>query len=59
MTVPVDKNHRPKDFVKLAKYRIEIDRKWLLKTKVIPSVVRALGILKNKRNQETPRRHTR
>ena len=62
MTVPADKNVAIKEFEKLAKYKdleIEIGRMWNLKTKVVPVVVGALGVVKkgtNKRLEDIPGR---
>ena len=50
VAVPADKNLAVKEFEKLAKYKdleIEISKMWHMKTKVIPVVIGALGMIKN------------
>ena len=47
--VPADKNISLKEFQKLSKYKdleIEVTKMWKLKTKTIPVVIRALGMIK-------------
>ena len=49
MSVAADRNISVKEYNKLAKYKdleIEIHRVWQLKTKTLPIVVGALGMLK-------------
>lgn len=54
MSVPSDRNVSAKVFEKLAKYKdleIEVEKMWHLKTKTIPVVVGALGLIKKGTNQ--------
>ena len=47
--VPADKNISLKEFQELSKYKdleIEVTKMWKLKTKTIPVVIRALGMIK-------------
>ena len=49
MNVPSDSNISAKDFEKLSKYKdleIEISKIWKRKTKTMPVIVRALGMIK-------------
>ena len=49
VTVPADKNIFLKEFQKLFKYKdleIKVTKMWKLKTKTIPVVIRALGMIK-------------
>ena len=49
VTVPADKNISLKEFQKLSKYKdleIEVTKMWKLKTKTIPVVIGALGMIK-------------
>ena len=49
MSVPSDNNVTAKVFEKLSKYKdleIEVEKMWHLKTKTIPVVVGALGLIK-------------
>ena len=50
MSVPSDSNISAKEFEKLRKYKdleIEIAKMWQMKTKTIPVIFGALGIIKN------------
>ena len=50
MAVPSDQNMSLNEFQKVSKYRdleIEVTKMWKLKTKVIPEVIGALGMIKN------------
>ena len=50
MAVPSDQNMSLNEFQKVSKYRdleIEVTKMWKLKTKVIPVVIGALGMIKN------------
>ena len=49
MSVPSDSNISAKEFEKLSKYKdleIEIAKMWKMKTKTIPVVIGALGMIK-------------
>ena len=49
VAVPADKNVSLKEFRKLSKYKdleIEVTKMWKLKTKTIPVVIGALGMIK-------------
>ena len=49
VAVPADKNISLKEFQKLSKYKnleIEVTKMWKLKTKTIPVVIEALGMVK-------------
>ena len=49
MSVPSDSNISAKEFEKLSKYKdleIEIAKMWKMKTKTIPVIVGALGMIK-------------
>ena len=49
MSVPSDRNISAKAFEKLSKYKdleIEVQKMWHLKTKTLPVVVGALGLIK-------------
>ena len=49
VVVPADKNISLKEFQKLSKYKdleIEVTKMWKLKTKTIPVVIGALGMIK-------------
>ena len=49
MAVPSDQNISLKEFQKLSKYKdleIEVTKMWKLKTKIIPVVIGALGMIK-------------
>ena len=49
MSVPSDKNISAKEFEKPSKYKdlkIEIAKMWKMKTKIIPVIVGALGMIK-------------
>ena len=49
VVVPSDQNNSLKEFQKLSKYKdldIEVTKMWKLKTKIIPVVIGALGMIK-------------
>ena len=49
MSIPCDNNISAKEFDKLSKYKdlqIEIEKMWHLKTRIIPVIVGALGVIK-------------
>ena len=60
MSVPSDSNISAKEFEKLSKYKdmeIEIAKMWKMKTRIIPVIVGALGLIKKgtqKYVNETP-----
>lgn len=58
MACPADCNIATKEFEKLSKYKdleIEIEKMWKLKTRIIPVVIGALGIIKNGTKQHIER----
>ena len=51
VAVPSDENISLKEFQKLSKYKdleIEVTKMWKLKTKIIPAVIGALGMIKKR-----------
>ena len=53
VTVPADQNISLKEFQNLSGYKdikIEVTKRWKLKTKTIPVVIRALGMIKDTQN---------